>query len=116
MNNEEIKEQDESRLRRLVRVAVDPYFIREVLTQGKEIRMKCVEGLPIDAEWIGEFFDNQSFRVYFIFRHESFEPVAPGLVLPIYYPSYQLLNTGVSCEKAEQAKEFIDTELTKETK
>lgn len=68
--------------RRLVRVAFDPWYMKQIFTQGREVHLKCVEGLPENAEWVGEYFDQQTCRVFFIFRHESFEPIPPHLMLP----------------------------------
>lgn len=77
-----MSDEKEEITRRLVRVAFDPYFMKQLFTQGKEVHLKCVEGLPENAEWIGEYFDQQTCRVFFIFRHESFEPIPPYLMLP----------------------------------
>lgn len=77
-----MSDEKEEITRRLVRVAFNPHHMKLLFTQGKEVHLKCVEGLPEDAEWVGEYFDQQTCRVFFIFRHESFEPIPPYLMLP----------------------------------
>ena len=77
-----MSDEKEEITRRLVRIAFDPHHMKLLFTQGKEAHLKCVEGLPENAEWVGEYFDNITCRVFFIFRHESFEPIPPHLMLP----------------------------------
>lgn len=68
--------------RRMVRVALSPHLIRMMAQEGYELHRKCVKGLPADAEWFGEVFDQLSCRVFFIFRHPSFELVPFNMELP----------------------------------
>lgn len=50
---------------------------------GNEVHKRCVKGLPPGARYIGSETVNNSLSTYFIFEHESFEPVPSGHWIPV---------------------------------
>lgn len=68
--------------RNIVRVSIPTYVLEQIITKGKETHLVCTEGLPKNAELIGQFFDTQTMEVYLICRHKSFAPVKEGNIIP----------------------------------
>ncbi len=45
--------------------------------------VRTLEGVPADAAFLGSFTDPASDTAYLKFSHPSFEPVEPGVSLPV---------------------------------
>ena len=70
--------------RKLVAVAISFPLLIEMMRQGyhAEYGIKCTDGVPPDATFVGSFTEGRTQTAYFIFQHDSFEPVPVGHELP----------------------------------
>jgi hypothetical protein len=81
------REQQLKKDRRLGVVPVDIDVMAEHLLTPK-LGIK-VEGLPIDACFIGAFYSFERFGLLMVYGHESFEKVPEGLEMPILNVTYR---------------------------
>ena len=51
--------------------------------EGIPYGIRCIDGMPLKAKYVGSFTDNYSRCGFLVFEHESFEPVKVGQRLPI---------------------------------
>ena len=74
---------NESRHRRLKAIIVDFHGVWDLCIEGNEVHKRCVKGLPPGAKWVGVVAEPHSLSVYYVFEHESFEPVPTGHWIPV---------------------------------
>lgn len=72
----------ESYERRLVRVPMPDYYLKQIFTRGEEFHFKCIEGLPAGAVLVSGILDISTFIYYIYFSHASFDYVQPGDKIP----------------------------------
>ena len=70
--------------RRLVRVAVSFDLLRDMMDEAYETHgtIRNASGLPSDAVFITDGFDQSRQIAYLIFYHESFDIVPHGVIVP----------------------------------
>ena len=68
--------------RRLVRVAVPPHWLRDIVIQGAEMHVRCIEGAPMGARIVGMYNDIQGYTTWLMLEHPGFEPVPLGQQVP----------------------------------
>lgn len=77
---------------RTVTVPVAHELFQEMMTEGWESCLRCIEGLPSGAELVGAHCVDP-FRVggtvYLVYRHENFEDLPIGTVAPMVSPTFE---------------------------
>ena len=69
--------------RKIVKVYVSFDLIVRMMTQDNEIqKTKTTEGLPPDAQFIYNGYDQNRGEAYFIFTHDSFPEIYDGGSIP----------------------------------
>jgi len=63
---------------RLMAVKITAELLQELITVGGWTTFRCVEGLPVGAEFISSYFDVNTQQATLIFEHESFKEVESG--------------------------------------
>lgn len=76
-------------MRRLVKAALSADLIRAAVTQGQALR--CVRGIPRDAELVGIVHDPSNLRVHALYRHASFPETADDGLIPELEPGFLAL-------------------------
>jgi hypothetical protein len=79
--------------RRLRAVPISPDLLTEFLTQGWEVGqdrfLRCTFGLPPGAILAHSDYDPHTHTTYFVYWHESFEPVELGARVPVLVCTYE---------------------------
>ena len=71
--------------RRLVSVLIDMPFLQEIMEEGYSTKGKtivCEKGIPPGANFLGAFYDFETYTTHLVFEHSSFEPVPEGTRVP----------------------------------
>lgn len=77
------------RHRRLKAVIVDLPALWDLFIEGTVVHKRCIKGLPKGARFIGSETTGNSLSTYFIFEHDSFEPVPSGHWIPVERVFYE---------------------------
>ena len=76
--------------RNIVRVQISHEMIIHMMTEGWKVEyVTCTKGLPKDATFERGYTDDRG-DVFWIFSHESFEPVRDGEKIPELTPTFQV--------------------------
>lgn len=71
--------------RKLMRIRTSLDVLQSLATQGHTLpkaTIRCIIGLPADANYVSSYFDNRTFEGWLIFHSESFAPVLDGAEIP----------------------------------
>lgn len=77
--------------RRVMGVRVSPELLFDWFTQGAEIRVRCIKGLPSDAHALYAYNDVEWGAVVLVFEHESWPEAEVGTMLPMFVPIMETL-------------------------
>jgi len=68
--------------RRYKMVYVAQEYLLELLRTGTKLSFEILSGVPQDAVYVRDFYDNESGGTAFVFFHPDFEPVQVGCEIP----------------------------------
>lgn len=89
-------------------IPISPMLLYDLLTQSdRAITIRCEEGLPADARFVGHGVDYQRDMHYLIFESDEWEPAAEFEMLPVLTPQFRRYNVRTLLE---QAAELISSE------
>ena len=92
--------------RRRKLVPVTRLFATDMLWHtGTIVHIKCAEGLPEDASFIGLTYDHMRDVYYFCYQSSEWEEVPEGEMLPVFMPTF--INLYVA-PLLEQAAELVE--------
>ena len=76
--------------RRLKRIGIPPTLLMEFVRTGWEAKpgLRCIEGVPITAQYVGCTFDPNTMMVYVFFTDASFEEIPENAVVPFVSVKY----------------------------
>ena len=80
---------------RQVVVMISPLMLADMTHVGWRIPndrqhgVKCIEGLPVDAEYKRGFYDAERDLFGMVFEHESFALVQHGMTLPVVRVAFE---------------------------
>lgn len=71
--------------RRLVAVSVHIDLLINLMREGyrTDNPLRCINGVPDDAVFVGAIDDPRSLCVYYVFHHPSFDVVPEGVQIPV---------------------------------
>lgn len=72
------------------------------ITEGDVIHVKCTQGLPPDAVFIGLTYDHQRDYYYCCFESAAWETVDPGCLLPEFRLTFMTIHVAPLLERAER--------------
>ena len=88
------------RRRKLVPVS-SVFIVQQAWNTGTVIHVKCVEGLPADATFIGLTYDHMRDVYYFCYQSAEWDEVPDGMMLPTFSPTFTNLYVAPFLEQAE---------------
>ena len=90
------------RRRKLIPVS-SIFFMQQVWGHtGAITHIKCTDGLPADATFIGLVYDHMRDVYYFCYQSAEWDEVPDGMMLPVFYPTFMKLEVAPFLERAEK--------------
>ena len=73
--------------RRIVRVGISFPLLFNIMQKGYRTNseIECTDGLPEGSEYIYSYVDSHTQALYMVFRHDSFDEVEVGAIIPEAY-------------------------------
>lgn len=65
------------------KVMINGDFLCMMLTEGNEIKHKCIKGLPAGSRFAYSFTDGYH-AIWMVIEHESFDELKSGDIIPDY--------------------------------
>ena len=89
-------------------VPISPLLLFDLFaTSDRAMTIRCTEGLPADARFIGHGYDMQRDMHYLVFESDVWEPVPEFELLPVFVPQFTRYTLA---PLLEQAAELIASE------
>ncbi len=76
---------------KLMRVPVSLIFWEHQVKQGAVTTVRCIEGLPEDAQLTSSYYDGSKQAAFLVFEHSSFREVQQGEIIPELWPVFEVV-------------------------
>jgi len=89
---------------RLKTLVVSPLLLGRLNTEGSEIHVRCVKGLPAGAVMVNSFYDWIHSCLCLTYQHESWPDVLEGQMISRFTPELEEASLEVKWEEVGHAR------------
>lgn len=78
-------------MKHLLLVPVSLKLWEQMVKQDAITAVKCIDGIPGDAEMVNSFYDGHRQSVVFVYQHPTFPAIPEASVIPQFIPTFEML-------------------------